>query len=74
MKAILEFTLPDDNTDFSLATNGHKWFDVAWEMDQYFRTRLKYEDNISDEAYAAVEQAREKLRELIADNSISLND
>lgn len=73
MKAILEFNLPDDQEDFDMATKGLKWYMVAWEMDQYLRTRLKYEDTISDEQYEAVEKARERLRELMSEHSVGFD-
>jgi len=49
MKAILEFNLPDDQSDFKKAVDGYKWALIAWDMDQYLRARMKYEDSISDE-------------------------
>lgn len=73
MKAILEFNMEDDRQDFELAVNATKWYLVAWEMDQYLRTRMKYEDNISDEQYKAVDAAREKLRELINDSGLTFD-
>lgn len=70
MKAILEFNMDDDKRDFELAANATKWYLTAWEMDQYLRTRMKYEENISDEQYEAVEKAREKLRDIMFDNGV----
>ncbi len=74
MKAILEFNLPDDQSDFKKAVDGYKWALIAWDMDQYLRARMKYEDSISDEQYEAVEKAREKLRELVNEYSVSFDD
>jgi hypothetical protein len=45
---------------------------VLHEFDQYLRGRLKYEDNITDDAYKAVEEAREKLWEMCRDGGIEL--
>lgn len=73
MKAILEFNLPDDQHDFDMAIEGHKWSLVAWDMDQYLRTRMKYEDTISDEEYKAVEAAREKLRNIVSNYSLDID-
>lgn len=73
MKAILEFNMDDDRHDFHLAVNAAKWYVLAWEMDQYLRTRMKYEENISDEQYEAVEKAREKLRDLMNESGLSFD-
>jgi hypothetical protein len=45
---------------------------VLHEFDQYLRARLKYEDNITDLEYKAVEEAREKLWEMCRDGGIEL--
>lgn len=74
MEAIIKYNLPDDQVDFNLAVNGHKWYLLAWDLDQYFRSRLKYEEGISEQAYDAVQEARDKLRELMGDYSLSFND
>lgn len=74
MEATLKYNLPDEQSDFNLAVNGFKWHLVAWDLDQYFRTRLKYEEGISDQAYEAVEQARDKLRDIISEYGLSVND
>jgi len=73
MKAILEFNLPDDQHDFDMAIEGYKWSLVAWDIDQYLRTRMKYEDTISDDEYKAVEAAREKLRNIISNYSLDID-
>jgi len=39
-------------------------------MDQYLRTRMKYEEKISDDEYKAVEAARDKLRELMNESGL----
>lgn len=73
-KAILEFNLPDDNQEFELATKGIKFWNVLWYFDQYLREQTKYlSDNMSQETYDALQDSREKLRELMAENLISLD-
>jgi len=70
MKAILEFNMEDDRTDFQLAVDAPKWYTLAWEFDQYLRTRMKYEENISEDEYKAVEAARDKFRELMNESGL----
>ena len=45
---------------------------VLHEFDQYLRGRLKYEDNITDDAYNALQDARDKLWEMAKDGGIEL--
>jgi hypothetical protein len=74
MKAVLEFNLPEDQTDFEFATQGNKWWSVAWNMDQWLRSQIKYTpDGITDDELEAFEECREKLRELIGDYNLNLD-
>jgi hypothetical protein len=48
---------------------------AIWEMDQYLRTKTKYEsDNMTDEEYKAYESTREKLREILEEKAISFDE
>ena len=68
MKAILEFNLPEDQSDFDNAVNGAKWSLVAWELDQWLRSQIKYTpEEISQDAFDAFEQCRDKLHEIKGD-------
>ena len=49
MKAILEFNLPEDKQEFNLATKASDWWYVCWQMDQYLRKRLKYDNGITED-------------------------
>jgi hypothetical protein len=42
MKAILEFNLPEEQTDFYLATKGKDWWKVCWDMEQWLRQQNKH--------------------------------
>ena len=63
MEAILKFNLPEEQNEFDNAVNGAKWSLVAWELDQYLRKKMKYGE-ISQEAYDAFEECRDKLHEI----------
>lgn len=73
MKATLEFNLPDDNEEFKNAVNGTTWSCAVWEYDQYLRTQIKYNENLSDDEHKAFEEAREKLYEIMNQNNLSIN-
>ncbi|MEI8129775.1 MAG: hypothetical protein WCG95_09205 [bacterium] len=67
MKAILKFSLPEDNQEFELASKALKLYGTLWDFDVWLRTQIKYNDQ---EQY---EPVREKLRELMNDNRIDFD-
>lgn len=75
-KAILEFDLnePEDASEHMRMIKSLSIVVVLWEMDQYLRARLKYEDSMSEDEYKAVDAAREKLYELMSAHSVSLDE
>jgi hypothetical protein len=71
MKAILKFNLPEEKSEFELATNAMKWYSVAWDMDQYLRSKTKYApDDMPDEVYKTFSEAREKLHQILNQNDV----
>lgn len=75
MKAILEFQLPEEKQYFDFASQGSDWFYVAWNMDRWLREQMKYmpDSEYSDDKYNTYEKCREKLRELIDDSNLNLD-
>jgi hypothetical protein len=72
MKAILEFNLEEDRSEFEEAVNGWKWSLAMWELDQYLRTNTKYApDSQPQEVYDALIAAREKLFEIMKESDLS---
>ena len=45
MKATLSFQLPEDQDDFTLATNAAKYFGALWDFQNYLREKVKYQNN-----------------------------
>lgn len=72
-KMTIEFDTVEDKDDMEWCLNGMKWSLVACELDQYFRSRIKYENDISEDTYNAVESARAKLRELMRENGLTFD-
>jgi hypothetical protein len=72
-KVTIEFYTVEDHLEMETFLNGSKWYSVAWELDQYFRSRMKYENDISEDTYNAVEAARGKLRELMQENGVTFH-
>lgn len=71
MKAILKFSLPEEQEDFDLAVHGSKWMSACWDIDQHLRNKLKYEQ-LSEDTYKALEETREKFREILTDYNLEL--
>jgi len=45
MKAILEFTLPEEEEQFNVASKSMDWALLAWDIDQFIRNKIKYEQD-----------------------------
>ena len=79
MEAILKFNL-DERDDIEAHLRCVKALDMAlalWDMDQYLRSKMKYGNNdseLSDDAYKALEEAREELREFMSSRGINLDE
>jgi len=72
MKAILEFNLPEDQPEFNNAIKGGDWKHVCWEMDQYLRKRIKYDESLSEEQLRVYEGVREELYGFMVENKVDL--
>lgn len=74
MKAILEFNMDDgENRDnFDNAVNGWKWKQAVWEIDQWLRSEVKYNDNLSEEQYKIYDSTRDKIREILGESGLTL--
>ena len=72
MKAILEFQLPEDQPEFNTAIKGGDWKHVCWEMDQYLRKRIKYDESLSEEQLRVYEGVREELYGFMVENKVDL--
>ena len=45
MKAILEFNLPEEEEQFDAANRGMDWALTLWNIDQFIRNKIKYEQD-----------------------------
>ena len=73
MEAILKFNLPDDQEDFNIALDGGKWALSMFELNQWLRSQTKHAtDSMSDDTYKAFEDTRDKLYEILQENSLKL--
>jgi len=72
MKAILEFNLPEDQPEFNNAIKGGDWKYVCWQMDQYLRKEIKYNDDNSEEQLKVYEGVREEFYGFMDENNVDL--
>jgi hypothetical protein len=70
-KAILKFDLPDEQAEFTVATQANDMRTVLWGLDEYLRQQIKYCDHppAIDAVYQAV---RDKLHEELNSRNIML--
>ena len=74
MKALLEFDLPEDESEHRLAIDGWKWKSVVIDIADKLRNALKYEEGLTPEAGAYLEKFREEVFQLIGDYNLNLYD
>jgi hypothetical protein len=72
MKAILEYTLPDEQAEHYCAIKGQDMLNVLWELKSELRSMLKYGD-LPDAQYEIVEKIQDFLISSLNDNEINLN-
>lgn len=73
MKAILEFNLPEDYTEFDLAIKGSDWSHAMWELNQWLRSQIKHPElGMSDDTYKAFDETRDKLYEILNEAGLKL--
>lgn len=68
-KVIIEFDTQEDSDELTMCINGIKWYSLAWELDQYMRSRLKYSE-LSEEVYKELSETREKLHEIMREEGL----
>lgn len=73
MKATLTFTLPEEEIEYTAAVQALKWKGLVWELDQYLRSELKYNEALNQAEGDALQKVRDKLYELLRDDGLLLN-
>ena len=73
MKAILEFNLPEDQYEFNTSIKGGDWKHVCWQMDQYLRQRVKYDEGLTEEQLEAYEDMRGEFWRMMNENNVDLH-
>lgn len=71
MKAVLEFNLPEDQDDFDTAINGWKYRSIIWDINNFLRSKLKYNE-LSSEQREVYDKIRTELWNLINEHKIDI--
>ena len=62
----------DEENELLTAINGYKYKLALWDFDQFLRSELKYNDELTAEQYDYAEMLRNKLHEFINDYQITI--
>jgi len=75
-KGILEYDLsnPDDMVSYLRAVKSLDMALILWDMEQYLRSQLKYNEQLSDEEYKTFQKVKEKLIELMLKYNVSIDE
>lgn len=75
MKTILEFNLPEEESEFRKSIDAWKFIAVIQDLDEELRRKLKYEsDSLTDSEYAIYENIRKKLYEILNHYEVGIHD
>lgn len=72
--AKLIFNLPEERIEFETATKAHDWKYAMWDLDQWLRNEIKYNDNLEDVEYLNMQHLRDKLWELLQDRNLNFDE
>lgn len=72
MKITLEFK-DEDAEEALTALDGYKWKLALWDLDQYLRSEIKYNPDLTEEAYEALENCKYKITILLQEYNLKLD-
>jgi len=72
MEVTIKFSDEDTAEDAKTALDGWKWKHCVWQIDQELRNTLKYDENLPTDVYKAFESLRDKIREIVSDNNLTM--
>lgn len=72
MKITLEFK-DEDAEEALTALDGYKWKLVVWDLDQYIRSEIKYNTNLTEEEHYSLQECRDKITILLQEYNLKLD-
>ena len=61
----------DEEAEFQMCNQAHDYWNALFDLDQWLRNKLKYED-INEEQYKAFEEVRNELHQKLNEYNINL--
>ena len=71
MKAILEFTLPEESHEHQDALQGSEWKWAVSDLSDYLRNQIKHVDHSAEE-YRILEAVQERISGILDDRGLNL--
>ena len=72
MKITLEFK-DEDAEEALTALDGYKWKLAMCRLDQYMRSEIKYNPDLTEQAYIALQECRDKITILLQEYNLKLD-
>ena len=69
MKATLMY---EDEEELRTALDGGNWKYSFWELKQFVRAQLKYNDDLTTEQYEAYEQINKQITDILINNNLNI--
>lgn len=66
-EATLKFNLPEEQSEYYLATKGFDSFYSLWDFDQWLRNEIKYQDK-------EYQEIRDKLHEIMGERKVNFDE
>jgi hypothetical protein len=73
MEATLKFALPEEQDSFELASNGWRWQSAMLELDNWLRSKIKYEDQLPERDREIFTACQEKIYEILNESGLRLD-
>ena len=67
MRVNIEFSLPEDKSEYEIAVHGIDFFCIIWGFDQWLREQIKHQDK-------DYQEIRDKLNYIMEEHAICLDD
>lgn len=71
MKATLIY---EDEEELRTALDGAKWKYSFWELKQFVRSQLKYNDDLTADQFEAYEQINEQITDILINNNLNFDE
>jgi len=72
MKATLEFNIPEDNEEFNRAVKSADYYVCLFDLFQYLKREIKYNQQLSDIERNTFERIREEFNGILTENGIEI--